>query len=283
MSTGDRARDAASSAKRGASRAASGAQGAAAQAKDHPAARWVQGAGMVANGVVHIIIGVIALGVAFGGGGESADQSGAMQALRETPVGGVALWFVAISMLGLGLLAFATAIADARHDKQDAAKSAGRGVAYAAVGVTALTAAMGGSSDSEGQAQSFSSQLMSAPFGLVLIGALGLAVAGVGVYFIVKGVKKKFLEDVAPPARYRRLVEGSGTAGYVAKGIAVAIVGVLFVVAAVQHDPSEAGGLDGALQSLTTVPFGQVLLVAIALGLMLYGAYCFARAAWPRW
>ncbi|WP_306233768.1 DUF1206 domain-containing protein [Agrococcus beijingensis] len=264
-----------------AGRAKSKAQDVAARAERHPAMRWVTGAGQVANGVVHIIIGAIALGVAFGAGG-SADQSGAMQALKETPVGGFALWFVAIALLALALLAFVTAIAASRRDWKDALKEAGRGIAYAAIGATALVAATGGSTDGESQTETFSSQLMSNPFGTVLVGLIGVGIVGVGIYFVMKGVKRKFREDVAPPARWKRAVDGLGTAGYVAKGVAIVVVGALFVVAAIQHDPEEAGGFDGALQSLTTVPGGVIALIAIALGLMLYGVYCFARGIWTR-
>lgn len=281
MSSGGRSRPRASTAKDAAGRATDKAQDAAAGAEQHRAASWVQGAGQIANGVVHLVIGGIALGIAFGGGG-SADQSGAMQAIRETPVGGIALWAVGIAMVGLALLAFVTAIAESRRDWKDAVKDAAKGIAYGAVGSTALIAATGGSSDGESQAQSFSAQLMANPFGAVLVGLVGAGIAAVGAYFVVKGVKQKFREDVAPPSRWRRLVDVLGTAGYVAKGLAIAIVGVLFIVAAVQHDPEEAGGLDGALQSLTTVPGGVIALVAIALGLMLYGVYCFARGLWSR-
>ena len=73
-----------------------------------------------------------------------------------------------------------------------------------------------------------------------------------------------------------------GTAGYVATGIAIGIVGSLFVVAAVTADPSEAAGLDGALKSLTGLPFGVALLAVVAVGLILFGLYCFARARLAR-
>lgn len=272
---------AASTAKDPAGHATGKAQDAAAEAERHPAATWVKGAGQIANGVVHLVIGGIALGIAFGAGG-SADQSGAMQAIRETPLGVIALWAVGLAMAGLALLAFVTAVAESRRDWKDALKEAARGVAYAAVGSTALVAATGGSSDGESQAQSFSAQLMANPFGAVLVGLLGAGIAAVGAYFVVKGVKQKFREDVAPPSRWRRLVDVLGTAGYIAKGLAIVIVGALFVIAAVQSDPEEAGGLDGALQSLTTFPGGVIALIAIAVGLMLYGIYCFARGLWSR-
>ncbi len=279
--TSDGRSDAAASAKDAAGRATGRAQDAAAGAERHPAAKWVKGAGQIANGVVHFVIGAIALGVAFGGGG-SADQSGAMQAIQESPLGSVALWAVGLALLALALLAFVTGVAESRRDWKDALKEAGRGIAYAAVGATALVAANGGSSDGEAQTQSFSAQLMANPFGALLVGLVGAGIAAIGVYFIVKGAKRKFREDVAPPSRWRRLVDILGTAGYIAKGVAVVIVGSLFVIAAVRHDPQEAGGLDGALQSLTTVPGGVIALIAIAVGLMLYGVYCFARGLWSR-
>lgn len=281
MVDGAGAREVASDAVDAAARAAGKAQGVAAKAEDHRAAGWVEGAGQVANGIVHFIIGAIALGVAFGDAG-SADQSGAMRAIEQTPLGAVGLWAVGIALMGLALHSAVSALAASRRDWKDAAKSAGRAVAYAVIGATALVYAMGGTSDGEESTESLSADLMANPFGLVLVGAIGLAIVGVGVYFVVKGVRKKFLEDVAPPARWRRLVERLGTAGYVAKGVAVVVVGALFVVAALQDDPEETGGLDGALQSLTTVPGGVVALVGIAVGLMLYGIYCFARGAWAR-
>jgi hypothetical protein len=279
--TSDGPSSAAASAKSAAGRATDKAQGAAADAERHPAATWINGAGQFANGVVHFAIGAIALGVAFGAGG-SADQSGAMQAIQQSPLGSVALWAVGLALIALALLAFVAAVADSRRDWKDALKEAGRGIAYAAVGATALVTANGGSSDGEAQTESFSAQLMSNPFGALLVGLIGAGIAAIGVYFIVKGARRKFREDVAPPARWRRPVEWLGTAGYIAKGVAVVIVGALFVIAAVRHDPEEAGGLDGALQSLTTVPGGVIALVAIAVGLMLYGVYCFARGLWSR-
>ena len=46
--------------------------------------------GFFASGVIHILIGVIAIQVAVGGGGAEADQSGALSKLASAP-GGVVL------------------------------------------------------------------------------------------------------------------------------------------------------------------------------------------------
>jgi hypothetical protein len=69
-----------------------------------------------------------------------------------------------------------------------------------------------------------------------------------------------------------------GKAGYTSKGLAFGIVGLLFGYAAITHDPSKSGGLDQALHKVLQQPFGQVLLIAIALGIACYGLFCFARA-----
>ena len=70
--------------------------------------------------------------------------------------------------------------------------------------------AMGGTSDGEESTESLSADLMANPFGLVLVGAIGLAIVGVGVYFVVKGVRKKFAQDVGflpPPVHIRDNLE----------------------------------------------------------------------------
>lgn len=281
MADGDHARTRTAHAADAAGGVKRRAQSAAARAERHPAASWVTGLGQLANGLVHCAIGAIALGVAFGGEG-TADQAGAMRALEQTPLGGAGLWFVGIALMALALHAAVTAVADSRRDWKLALRAAGRGIVYAAVGATALVFANGGTAGSEEGTESFSADLLAHPLGLLLVAAIGAGVAAIGVGFVVRGARRSFRDDVAPPARMRRLVDVLGTVGYVAKGLAVVIVGGLFVLAAVRDDATEAGGLDGALQSLTTVPGGVVALVVIAIGLMLYGVYCFARGVWSR-
>jgi hypothetical protein len=264
-----------------AAHAAHKAQDAAAEAEQHRASSWVESVGQSANGVVHVVIGGIALGVAFGAGG-AADQSGAMRAIQRTAVGGIALWTVSIALIALALHAFVIAIAQSRRSKRDAVRAAGRGIGHAVVGGTALVFAVGGDVDGERATETVSSTVMSSPLGLWLIGAAGLVIVGVGAAFVLRGLRRKFFEDVAPPRRFRRLVEALGMPGFVSKGVAIGIVGVLFVLAAVRHRPDDTGGLDGALQSLTTVPGGVIALVAIAIGLIVYGAYCVVRGIWAR-
>lgn len=60
--------------------------------------------------------------------------------------------------------------------------------------------------------------------------------------------------------------------------MALTVVGGLFGLAAVEADPEESSGLDGALKMLAAQPLGTALLLAVAVGLALYGVYSIARA-----
>jgi Domain of Unknown Function (DUF1206) len=263
------------------------AKRAADDAQDSTAVRTLARGGYAANGLVHLLIGVIALQVAQGGGGE-ADQSGALGQLAAQPGGTIVLWVCAIGLFGLALWgileAFLVAGGDSAASRWGSRlKEAAKAVVYAALGVTTLRYAMGGSSDSSETSQSASAQLLAAPGGVVLLVIAGLAVLVVGGVFVYRGASKKFLENVAlPGGTAGRVVTYLGIAGYVAKGIVLGALGVLLIVAAVKHDPEQAGGLDEALKSLTELPFGVALLGAVAVGLIAYGAFCFARARWPK-
>ncbi|MDO5678443.1 MAG: DUF1206 domain-containing protein [Propionibacteriaceae bacterium] len=252
-------------------------EAAAQQVEQHPVLAKLAGVGHAVNGIVHIIIGLIAISVARGAGG-SADQSGAMRAIDSTPLGSIGLWAAALALFALALYSAAVAIGDIRHSKKEAARHAGRAVAYIAVGVVAVTYATGGTSDGEETAKSVSAQLMATTWGSLLLGAVGVGVLVAGITMVVKGIRKKFMDQVDVTGKTRRTFAALGMAGYIARGVAFGIIGILFVVAVLTNNPDEAGGMDGALKKLTELPFGGILLILVGAGLIMYGIFCFARA-----
>jgi uncharacterized protein DUF1206 len=58
------------------------------------------------------------------------------------------------------------------------------------------------------------------------------------------------------------------------------VAGVFLVIAAVTFDPKKAQGLDGSLRKIATTPLGPWLLVAVALGLVIFGVYSCCEARW---
>ncbi|PWC06382.1 DUF1206 domain-containing protein [Mycetocola zhujimingii] len=261
------------------------ARSAASRLQDNHAFQLMARGGFAVNGLLHILIGGIALSVAFGSGGE-ADQGGALSGLAASPGGTFLLWTVTIGLWALGLFQVLETVLVRGSDKDawaERAKEGGKAIAYLAIGFSAFSVAVGGGSSSSGQTQGLTATLLASPGGVFVVVLLGLGVLAVGVYFVVKGARKKFLEDITAPAgKTGRTVTVLGQTGYIAKGIAIAVVGILFCVAGFTADASEATGLDGALKSLAELPLGPVILTVVALGLIAYGVYCFARARFAR-
>ncbi|MBC2933650.1 DUF1206 domain-containing protein [Nocardioides sp. zg-1228] len=243
-------------------------------------------AGLVAYGVVHLLVGWLALQLAFGEKEDSASNAGALHYLAQQPLGEALVWMVAIGMFLLVLWRLLEFGFGYREESDDAkrwrkrATSLGKAVLYGAIGWSAVQTVTG-SGGGQGGTDSTTSKLMDLPGGQLIVGAVGLAVIAYGGVLVWRGWKEKFREHLDSEGQTGK--DGSvyvtlGKAGYIAKGIAIAIVGGLFVYAAVTHDPDKSGGLDQALQTVREQPFGQVLLTIIALGIACYGAFCFARA-----
>ena len=262
------------------------AKNAARAATESPAFRTIARIGYVVLGIVHIVIGFIAISVATGGGGE-ADQGGAMEAIRSTALGIFLLWAIAIGLAALAVWQVTQAFLERNPDTKKKwgyrIKYIGTAVAYLAIAFTAVVYALGGSSDSSQSSQTMSAQLMSTPAGVFLLVLIGLIIFAVGAAFVVRGARRSFEKHLDLPAGVaRKGIVTFGIVGYIAKGIAVAVAGVLFVVAAVTHDAQKAGGLDAALHTLAELPLGAVILWVVAAGLIIYGVFCFARARYAR-
>jgi hypothetical protein len=239
--------------------------------------------GLVSYGVVHLVLAWIFAQVALsGGGGEDASSTGALKQLGQQPFGLVLLWVMAIGLLALVLWQGLEAIggkpgADAKDQLKNRGRAIGRAAVYLVLGITAVRIAIGAGAGSGNSEETLSARLMSAPFGVVLVVAVGIAVLAVGISQVVKGIKRKFVKDDLAGGVGRGVVV-LGTVGWVAKGVALGVIGLLFGWAAIQHDPKKAGGMDAAMGTLRDQPFGPVLLLAVAAGFAAFGLYCFAWA-----
>src|SRR5690554_2943002 len=126
------------------------ARSAASRLQENHAFQLAARTGFAVNGLLHVFIGVIALSVAFGSGGE-ADHGGALSGLASRPGGVVVLWVVAIGLFALGLFQVLEAFLVRGTDKDawvDRAKEGGKAVAYLAIGFSAASIAMGSGGDS---------------------------------------------------------------------------------------------------------------------------------------
>ncbi len=241
--------------------------------------------GLVAYGVVHLMIAWLALQLAFGDKSGQASSTGALHELAQQPLGSVLIWAIAIGMFLLVVWrAIEAAVGSPEKDGKDQVKarlvSAGKAIIYASIGVSALRIATG-SGGSKGGTDSTTAKLMNLPGGQLIVGLVALGILAYGGNMIRRAWTEKFREHLSSEGTSGD--DGAayiwfGKIGYVAKGLAIGIVGLLFGYAAITHEANKSGGLDQALQKVLQQPFGPYLLGVIALGIGCYGLFCFARA-----
>ncbi len=266
------------------------ASGTAEQAGDSASLELVARAGLIAYGVVHLLIGWLAVQIAWSASdSKSADTSGALKTLADQPFGKILLWLVAVGLVALALWQASEAIWGYRS--REGAKrvrkqvtSGALAVIYAALGLSGALVALGsGTSSSQSQKQA-TSGVLAWPAGRVIVVVAGLIIIGVGVALVVKGVKKAFAEEIdtssmSPVAR--TWVAQLGRIGYIAKGVALGLVGGLLSYATLTFDQQKQG-LDGALQTILAQPFGKFLLTAAALGFVAFGVFAILQSRYRR-
>jgi hypothetical protein len=271
------------------------AQDTARRAGDSDALEHLARVGLIAYGVVHLLVAWLAIQLAwFGVAGESADQSGAMATLAESPVGKPLLWIVAVGLIALAvwqaaeILRWRSGWTASGKQRTKALRKSGnalvKAVIYVVLAVLAIRFATGNGQSSSSSQQETTAGVFGWPGGQFLVGAAGLILIGVGAWHVRKGLNKHFLKQIDTTGCAQsaiRLVTRLGQIGFPGKGIALAGVGVLLIWAAVTYDPAKAQGLDGALHGVLELPFGQILLTLVAVGIAAFGAFCFVRARYP--
>jgi hypothetical protein len=258
------------------------------EASDAKALDIVARSGFAVMALLHIIVGAIAIAIAFGQPGQ-AEATGAIEQLGANPWGPGVLWSCVVGCTGLALWQLSEATLRSRRlpGKRRLGKLISSGflaVAYGSVGLSFAGFAVGMRGDSGDTTRDFSTALLNTPIGLPVLVALGLTVMGVGVYFVIKGLRRGFKEELFhfDGTRRGKLIDSLGVTGHVAKGLALNLVGLLFVIAAGKQSPEESTGLDGSLKALTDHPFGPYLLVAIGAGFICYGLFALVRARFGR-
>ncbi len=242
--------------------------------------------GLAAKGVLYAVVGLLAIQIPLGLGGETKDREGALQTIAQQPFGRVLLVLLTLAFAAYAAWRFVQAFLDREDEGTDVkglAKRAGylgRGVIFAAlcVSTVALLAGSGGGGSNE---RRDTARLFELPLGRWIVGAIGLGFVAAGLFNAYRAVTKKFREDleqhkIADAAR--PWVTPVGVVGHTARGVVFALIGVFFVRAAIQYDSKEAIGLDGALRKLAQAPYGSWLLGLVAAGLLAYALFAFVEA-----
>jgi hypothetical protein len=252
---------------------------------------WLARAGFTARGIMYVLIGILAIGIAFGNSGHKADQSGAVRVLAGTPFGAAVLWLLAAGFSGMALWRLAEAVYGGPGP--DGRKAGNRLIAgfktvlygFLVFVITKYALGLGAPSSSNKQAVDLTTTTMREPGGRILVGIVGLVLIGAGAWLAWRAFGKKFVSDLRTgemSPRVRRAVLAFGRAGGIARGVVFAAAGLFLLTAAVTAKAHHAKGIDATLRAFTKTPAGPWLLVLVALGLVLFGIYSLAEARWRR-
>lgn len=246
--------------------------------------------GFAAKGLLYVLTALLAIQVAVGEGGKPEDQKGALAAVADEPFGMVLIVLLALGLSGYALWRLVEVVIgqrdkDGAEDYVERAASVVRAIIYGALAAFAwaIVAGTGGGASSSEKQQT--AAVLDWPGGVAIVTIVGLVVIGIAAYQGYQAATQGFLDDLElarMSEKERRTATTLGTAGHAARGVVFALMGVFLVKAALEYDPQEAIGLDGALKELASQPYGSVLLGLVAVGLLLYGLYCLVEARYRK-
>ena len=247
---------------------------------------WLGRAGLIAQGAVYAIVGILALALALGQGGKATSAQGALKTLAELGWGKVLLALLAIGLSGFAVWRFAQAIFDRGGEGDDArglgkrAIDFGGGCVYAALAVSAVSILFGGGGGGGGGHKQ-AAGIFGWPGGRFIVGAIGVGFVIAGLVQLYGAFKDKFMDEMDTSnlgPHEREVLERIGEVGWIARAVVFALIGWFLVKAAVEYDPNDAVGLGGALAKLAQASYGPWLLGFTAAGLVAFAVFCFAKA-----
>ena len=266
-------------------------------AREHPGMVSLARLGWVAKGIVYLLLGVLAIPIARegtgtddgGAGGNQASQTGAVARIADAGLGALVLWAVAIGLALYVVWRLISIALPAENSAKAWLTRAGyvvSAIVYTSLAWTAVSYARAGGSSGQGANEDSRIERLTAEWlqktaGQWLIGIIGVAVIAIGLAFIYRGVTADFRKELEPgpvgPFSHEAIVT-LGRIGWVGRGVMMGIVGWFLTRAAITFRPEEAAGIDGALREATASGLGRALVWVVALGLVVYGAYCVISA-----
>lgn len=250
---------------------------------------WFARAGFTARGLIYGLIGLLALELALGEGGETTSQQGALKEIAQQPFGEALLIATAIGLAGYAIWRFVRAALghgkeSGDDDKVERIGGVVSGIGYALLCVAAIDILIGSSGGSGGASQT-TGGVLGWTGGQWIVGVAGAATIAEGLHQGYKGITKEFLEkskteQMSPGVKsaFTKL----GIFGHLARMVVFTLIGYFLLKAAIDYNPDAAVTLDGALSKLTQAAYGPLALGVVAAGLLGFGVYCLADARYRR-
>ena len=258
--------------------------------RDVTVVEWFARAGYGARGVVHLMMGALAIMAAYEAREDAVGIQGAFEEFARWPLGELWLSLLATGLGGFVLWRFAQSVLDA--DRQGRSRRAwfnrtGQGVSavvYTALALSCLGVAAG--IEEAGENPEVTRQqiadLLALPLGELLLILLGCAVLAAGLLNMVHAVFGGFRRHLTCDYTVHLWAAPLGRAGYFARGLVFLALGVFLVEAALDLSPAESVTIQGALKTIEQQPFGSHVLTGLGAGLIAFGLFGLIEARFRR-
>ena len=254
---------------------------------------WAVRAGFVARSITYGVVGGIALALAVGAGAAptAPNQQGALELIARAPLGRVAVGVAAVGLLAYALWKLGQGVFGRGPEggggpglKDRIANGAG-GVVYLAFFAVAVRILLGDSSSGSSEPSKAAAGVLGWPGGAVIVGVAGGVLIAISLFQIYDACRGRFADD----AKLREMgpleVEAFmvlGHVGLVARALVFGLIGYFVLETAIDYNPRDATGLDGALARVHHEPFGPWLLGLTAAGLIVFAVYSMFEARYRR-
>jgi len=257
-----------------------------------PGLRWVARCGLVAEGVIYLLIGGLALVAAFEPGKRPSGSNGALAKLANAPLGLAMLSLLAVGLASFVLWQLVQTIFDPEHrrDRWHAKRVAMRlgyllnATLYSVlVGDAAWHLFSFGDAGSNARVRAhLTAQVMQLPFARWAVSAIGVGIAVFGIFqFYLAAMRNLAICGVQTHPKMRGIIVALRVLGLLARGVVFGLIGVILVYAAWRHDTANTTGIAGALAALKRQAYGSWLLGVVSIGLIANGIFQIAMA-WYR-
>ncbi len=246
--------------------------------------------GFAAKGAVYILVGILAAMAAMNmGSNGQASRNGAVQLIFDQPFGQILAWILVIGLIGYVIWRFVQAVKDPDHKGTDAKGMATRigyfvsGIVYGAFTYSIIRMLIGSGSGSGGSnsRQTLTAKVLEWEYGPILVAIAGIIVMGVGLKYLYDAYTTKFkkkLHNERMSFEEQKWVTRLGRMGFTSRGIVWLILGFFVLKAGLNSNAGEVKGSQGVFSFIEQLSYGQWILLAVAIGVVAYGIYQFAKA-----
>ena len=235
--------------------------------------------GYIVEGVVYIIVGILATEAALGTGGRTTDIKGAFQTIGTAPFGMLALTVVAAGLFGYAAWRIVSSVADAERTGIEPTSLMLRiadfieGIAYGSFGIWVAEYLLRDRVRFDDSTPDMTHRALQYPGGRWLVIAAGAGILAYAAYQFHSAITRRFLYrlDLSTARHARVWIERLGGFGVGARAAVFAMIGMLIVRAGWEYDPTKAGGIEKSLDVIANQPAGGVMFGFVATGLIAYG------------